>query len=120
MRHPLLPVFDPLSRDSMSRLVVRPSASADRVPQRAGLVRFRLFGAHGHGAPPCQDAAGRAGLGWLVAGPGSDLSEEPAPDPRRPNESHTTAWAADVRATGRAPRTEPRQAGPTRNETSSR
>jgi hypothetical protein len=30
-----------------------------------------------HGTPLCQDTAGRAVLGWLAAGPGSGLSEEP-------------------------------------------
>src|SRR3954466_9217268 len=30
-----------------------------------------------HGSLLCQDAVGRAVLGWAVAGPGSGLSEEP-------------------------------------------
>jgi hypothetical protein len=84
VRHPLLPVFDPLSRDSMSRLVVRPSASADRVSQRAGLVRFRLFGAHGHADDRAQETLDLAESGGLLPGFGEAGSPAPpAPVSRR-------------------------------------
>ena len=47
-------------------------SSADpRNPTSAGVV------SSASGSPLCQDAAGRAVLGSVVAGPGSDLFEEP-------------------------------------------
>jgi hypothetical protein len=60
-----------------------------------------------NGSPLCQDATGRAVLGWVVAGPGSGLSEVPVWGcepvaleseslPRCPPGLVVMAWAASL------------------------
>ena len=74
-------VFDPLSRDSMSRLVVAGRRVLIEYLRARGLVRFRLFGGPFEPLPLVRRRPARAGQMRAT----------------RP------AWAADVRATNRTP-----------------
>lgn len=44
--------------------------------ERGAPTLLRLVGFPATGSSLCQDAAGRGLVGWVVAGPGSGLSEE--------------------------------------------
>jgi hypothetical protein len=53
-----------------------PFRASLRIEQAAGAL-VRSLRSHAHGSPLCQVAAGTRVVGWVLAGPGSDLSEEP-------------------------------------------